>query len=340
MGGGSELSMLRALAAGVGERATGTVTRAADGLPQVTGSLERYVTNFVDASPKRDSGLFEPPNDAERSVLLEGWRHIRRGEPDEAAKLLRPLDMRVAHFTDTTTKVPSNHIVMLEAHPRGPRSIPRGFGLYAHRSDAAKGAVHVQTPHPWDDINTDHVGARVYLGAKGRSLAVAGASRWTIPDSDDDAAHSTVALFNSISEVNARKGARLIQLHGFSQTKNPAYYGEAVVSTGDLPSADAKHMQQALLDAGFEAHLYEATHDYINLGARNNVQGIYARQHGASFVHVELGDSIRLDDPRRERAVTGLIDGIKRAAPKSEPKVKAKAKAKAKPRPTVHPKAT
>jgi hypothetical protein len=327
MGIGSELSMLRGLATHVGDRATqlgdvrqltATVVRGDDGIPQVTGDLERFVTNFVEASPRRDSGLFEPPNDAERATLLEGWRAIRRGDATTAAELLRPLDMHVVRFTDTSLAKPSNHVLMYEAHAPGTRSITRGFGLYAHRSDAAKGAVHVQNPHPWDDINTDHVGARLYLGSKGRSLAVAGASRWTLPDSsDDDAAHSVVSLFHSISEVNSRRGARLVQLHGFSQTKNPAYYGEAVVSTGDLPSPHALAMQQALIDAGFQANIYKATHDFINLGARNNVQGIYARQHGASFVHVELGDSIRLDETRRERAIAGLLDGIHRAAPKA-----------------------
>jgi hypothetical protein len=322
---GGELSMLKRLATGFGERAAtlglesevpGTVSRGADGVARVTGSLERFVGNFVEQSPRRDSGFFDPPTDRERVTLLDAWSQIKRGQVAEAADLVKPMGMRVVRFVDTSTEAASRHVMLFEA-PASGRSVPRGLGLYVHRNDAARGAVHVQAPHPWDDIATDVVSTRTYLTAEGRSLAVSGASRWSLPDSnDDDAAHSVVSLFHSISESNSRKGARLVQLHGFNQAKNPAYYGESVVSTGDLPSSQARAMQRALIDGGIDAKLYVATHDYINLGARNNVQGIYARQHGASFVHVELGDSVRMAPERRGEAIDALVDGIRRAAPK------------------------
>lgn len=299
--------------------AGGSVERGIDGVPRVAGDLERFIANFVEASPRRDSELFNPPTDAEREALLTGWRLIRKGEHAAAAELVQPLGMRVAHFTDEVGG--SRHVMMYEALGTK-EATSRGHGLFVYRRDAAKGAAHIQVPHPWDDIATDSVGARTYLDSGARTLAVAGASRWSLPNGVSDAAHSQASFFHAISEVHAQRGARLVQLHGFNQQKNPAYYGQSVVSTGDVPTPEARAMHQALVDNGIDAKLYtgegkgpNGTIPYVNLGARHNVQGIHARKQGAKFVHVELGNSLRMESTARARSVAALVDGIRRSDP-------------------------
>lgn len=312
---GAELGVLRELATTAGRRAVrlglgddvaATVTRDADGLAHVTGDLERFVVNFVEASPKRDSMRFAAPSDAERAALARGWQLLRGGDAAGAARLVEPAGMRIVRFSDVGD-APAVHHAMLEL-PVEPERL-RGLGMFVQRQGVTDG-LHVQVPHPWDDIATEVMGARIYRQSDGATLSVAGASRHAVPGGVSDAAHARETLFHALADQPAIAGARQLQLHGFSQAKHTSY-GQAVVSTGDRPTGAARALRDTLVDHGIDARLAGDGRPYVNLAGRRNVQGIDARARGATWLHVEAGDSIRMDAARRHEAVAALVDGLR-----------------------------
>lgn len=314
----SELGVLKALATeplrgastrlGLAGDVPTSVVRDGDGIAHVRGDLERFVANFVEASPQRNSLNRIAPGDAERAMLARGWQLLRRGDVGSAAEVVEPTGMRIIRFTDVAGPDAVNHALLELAWGS---SRLRGLGMYVQRQGGGASGLHIQVPHPWDDIATEVMGVGAYRGADDSStLSVAGASRFAMPNSVADAAHSRETLFHALAGQPAAAGVRQLQLHGFREARHPGY-GKAVVSTGDDPTPAARALRDAIADGGMDARLAGDGRPYVRLAGRKNVQGIDARDRGATWLHVEIGDSIRMDPRRRERAVAALVEGAR-----------------------------
>jgi hypothetical protein len=317
---GTELSLLRDLATtagrrslrlGVGEELAASVVRDADGISHVSGDLERFVVNFVERSPRRDSLRYLPPTDAERATISQAWERLRAGDVTEAARLVEPTGMQVVRFTDTAGGDAVHHAIL--ELPHDPERV-RGFGMFLAREDAAVGALHVQIPHPWDDIGTEAMGARTYRDAEGATLALAGASRNTIPGRVADAAHQRSTLFHTLATDTAGPGERQLQIHGFNTEKHPTY-GQAVVSSGVDPTPAGERLRDALRAQGIDTRLSGDGRPYINLAGRNNVQGVDARAVGTDWSHIEFSENFRGDPIARHQAVAGMVEALRVPAP-------------------------
>lgn len=311
-----ELSLLRDLATGAGRRSVrlglggelaASVGRDADGIAHVSGDLERFVVNFVERSPRRDSMQFVAPSDAERATIAQAWDTLRAGDATAAAKLLEPTGMQVLRFTDTAGGGAVHHAILeLDQDPKR----LRGLGMYVARQDAEAGALNVQIPHPWDDIGTEAMGTDVYRDARGATLSIAGASRNTIPGRAADAAHQRSTLFHTMANRTAKPGSRELQIHGFNTDKHPSY-GQAVVSSGVDPTPSTERLRDGLRARGVDARLSGDGRPYINLAGRNNVQGTDARAAGSDWMHVEFGERYREDPAARRLAVAGTVEGTR-----------------------------
>ena len=316
---GAELSLLRDLATtagrrsvrlGVGDELAATVARDADGISHVSGDLERFIVNFVEQSPRRDSLRYLPPSDAERATIAQAWERLRAGDVTEAARLVEPSGMQVVRFTDTAGGDAVHHAILELPFDR---ERVRGLGMYLARDDAAAGALHVQIPHPWDDIGTEVMGARTYRDAEGATLALAGASRNTIPGRVADAAHQRSTLFHTLTNATAGPTETQLQIHGFNTAKHPTY-GQAVVSSGVDPTPTGDRLRDALRAQGIDARLSGDGRPYINLAGRNNVQGVDARAVGTDWSHIEFGEGWRNDPVARHLAVAGIADAYRAPA--------------------------
>lgn len=280
---------------------------AASGLAQsgavksVEGDLMHVVTGFVEASPQTASGLFQVPTTHEMRAITKTWDAIRGGDLAGAAKLADPLGMDVVRFTDTAT---SRELSMLIERPTSAGTYAKGWGMFVHSPDAVQGSLHVQVPHPWDDIATEVLGVNLLRNTDASSLAVAGASRFTVPDRLSDAAHALRTPFNAVSRANATEGAHLLQVHGFQAAKHPDY-GHVVLSRGADPSSWTHTTADILRERKWKALMFDGQ-NLPALGARTNVQGKFARAHGADFLHVEVADTIRLEPERAQRFAHAL----------------------------------
>jgi hypothetical protein len=315
---GPELSLLRDLATtagrrsvrlGLGPELAATVARDGDGIAHVSGDLERFVTNFVERSPRRDSLQFVPPSDAERATIAQAWDTLRAGDVTEAARLLEPTGMQVVRITDTAGGNAVHHAI-LELN-QDPKQL-RGLGMFVARQDAAAGALHVQIPHPWDDIGTEVLGARTYRETEGATLSIAGASRNTIPGRVADAAHQRSTLFHTMATRTDGPAEHQLQIHGFNTDKHPTY-GQAVVSSGVEPTPTGFHVRDALREVGVDARLSGDGRPYINLAGRNNVLGVDSRAAGTDWTHIEFGENYREDPALRNQAIAGLVEGFRQS---------------------------
>jgi hypothetical protein len=105
-------------------------------------------------------------------------------------------------------------------------------------------------------------------------------------------------MFQVFSEVFAEHGIAQLQLHGFAQRSLPGE--DAVVSTGS-----AAHNELAVRIAReLKAQDFNTCRAWVSrcvgLEGTTNVQGLAAGRHGSDFVHLEMGWSLRRDQPGRD----------------------------------------
>lgn len=278
---------------------------AGGAVPTLKGDLDLFLRDFTAASPKRASGVYEVPSDGDRAGIVAAWEALKLGELDRAAGLADAHGFHVLRYTDEPT---GRTFDMLAERPTQEGAFSRGWGLYAVDPAAQRPALHVETPHPWDDITTDAMSVDLLRRTGAGVLGFAGASRFALPGITSDAAHASDSIFQAVHTAQAREGATFVQLHGFAQKNHPTF-GHAVLSEGALPSGIIERVTGSLQQAGWNAGYYDGT-NFARLGGRNNVQGKSARELGADFIHVETVDGVRLNGALRTRFGAALADGV------------------------------
>lgn len=155
----------------------------------------------------------------------------------------------------------------------------------------------VEVPHPNYDLNTEKLGLSLFRQLRGSAMLIAGAFRQAA-DNKADVAHNDRSMFQVFSEVFAEHGIAQLQLHGFAERSLPG--SDAVVSTGA-----ADHNELAVRIAReLKAQDLNTCRAWVSrcvgLEGTTNVQGATAGRLGADFVHLELGWSLRRDQPSRD----------------------------------------
>lgn len=175
----------------------------------------------------------------------------------------------------------------------------RGAGAWVVRIGEARHEVFVQAPHTFSDLGSAPIALELYRELGARALAIA-----TVHRRETDLARDGKSSFQMATLAWLASGTTgmLVQVHGF---KDETAAADIVLSAGEksdppewLTSAKSA-LSKALPDA--RVALYPVDVDV--LGATTNVQGAAVRSHGARFLHMELGASLRGDvrGSKRER---------------------------------------
>ena len=169
-----------------------------------------------------------------------------------------------------------------------------GRGFYAIRRNAVKPMV-VEAPHGLFDQDTDEIALKLFQ----EGPFAAGA--WnTVHRRDRDVAHTENTYFQAFTRACAKAlpGVVVVQLHGFARAKHSkgnARRATMIVSEGRSdPSAKVVAIARRM-KAAFGPGVLLYPRDVQELGGAGNVQSQILRQTaGATFVHIEMNEQMRL----------------------------------------------
>lgn len=293
-----------------------------------SGDFLAEVQRLRDVSFGRDSGRYDEPTLQEQTDFAALARSIMDGDLVTADTRAAALGYEVVEFTDTVSS--DLYIGAREQLTGGEQT--HGWGSYfvnpSFRSDSL-----VEVVHPRNDTNSWHAGAVAFRDSQARGFLMAGAHRHANGDGTADVAHLLQSVFQSVHEEWIGPGPNATtttwQPHGFNDANHSFPAGtDAVLSNGDaqVVSTEVVDLDARFEAAGFMTFAFNQldVNDPLNvtvngaqdgdtfssLGARTNVQGIYSRSKNATFVHVEMEQSIRFSPTNLTTASTLLAEAI------------------------------
>jgi len=242
----------------------------------------------------RPDGPYRDPTRAERTQARRAVERLLTTASGGGGPSLADLAFREVDGVDPKTGRPFRLFV--------DDSTDRGWGaVLVDRSTPVR--LVVQVPHPGFDIDTELMGVDLHRRVPGSVLLIAGAHR-AAADGDADVAHNDRSFFHAVSAEFAAHGVPAIQLHGFADRNLPD--AEAVVSSAAASVTDlARAVADELAGSGVVTCRAWARR-CGRLEGTTNEQGRAAADHGAPFVHLELGWSIRSAPARRDRVIQAV----------------------------------
>jgi len=218
---------------------------------------------------------------------------------------------------------------------RETNSVPtRPWGTYFINTNFATSAL-VAAPHPQFDFRTPPLAAEIFLKSGALGLLIAGAHRNANGTGTADPGNLTNTMFHAVHEawsgVNGKNTEW--QIHGFNQANHPEFPTDCLVvlSTGvnrsNVMSGNIIALDRQLEWNWLKSYAYNDTlpeDDPLNvavnegvagtnfdgLAATHNVQGIYSRALGGTFVHVEHAKVVRTNTALRTRAADAVATAI------------------------------
>jgi hypothetical protein len=259
--------------------------------------------------------MFFVPALVDSPAIAGTWEQVRRMRDDDAPSILSPMTqagyasvvqgMATAARTGQPTQslqaaaaalgfelVDANG--RLELWPVSPQV--GAAGVLVLRRGMLPAELIVAAPHPFHDVGTGQIAARIFDEAPVRGLYLATQDRYA--GASADPAHSTEHALQAATATlaDALPSAWFVQLHGFGPTTSLA---AAVVSDGAaaLSGATLAGAVQAVSKA-LGVDDVRTGREVPALAGRTNVQGAMLRNR-ARFLHVELGLQIREQLQRR-----------------------------------------
>jgi len=300
---------------------------AAPAFPVVieSGDFVAHVRALEQLTFTANSNLYVAPSAANRSAFYTLACTLRAGNISAADVQAGALDYDLVQFTDTASG--QTYQGLRERLVGG--SPTRGWGSYFINLSAGPDAL-IEAPHPRFDMYTPEIGATVFTLSGASGFLMAGAHRNANGTGTADVAHLTDSIFQEVHKAWVGLGVQTIawQIHGYNGSNYPSFPAgtDAVLSAGDGGVSDEIiRLDGAFADWGLLCFAYNtlSISDPLNitvnetypgttfssLGATTNVQGIYSRSLGGSFVHIEMEQSIRFDASNRYSAAQ-LIGGV------------------------------
>lgn len=289
------------------------------------GSFVTKVETLRDLTFASGSNLYVAPTPGERNSFATLAATLL-GEDLVAADLqAAALDYDLVEFTDTDTG--NVYHGLTEQLVGGDPT--RGWGSFFVNFNAVTHPL-IQVPHPRFDTNSWDIGARVFQQAESLGFLMAGAHRNANGPGTADVAHLTESIFQEVHQVwNGPGGENMPwSIHGFNEANYMFPAGtDVILSNGDgslsleVVALDAAFEDQGLLTFAYNTlpvmdplnvavNGVEDGTSFSALGGTTNVQGIYSRGIGGRFIHVEMGQSIRLDAGNRLLAADAITDAI------------------------------
>ncbi len=270
----------------------------------------------------KESGLYVQPTAQNLSDFRALATSVENGQIWQASLQAEALGYEMVIFTDTRE---NRTYSLLREQLDEFGSQTKGWGNYVYdRLEAAD--LLIEAPHPLYDTNTPELSIEVYYGSNAKGYLMAGAHRNTMGDGNYGQANvpgHTDSIFHIVHEEWSDADTLPIQIHGFDWDKHTNFPAgtDVVLSNGDgaVPQPhidlDAAFDDAALLSFAYNSLgindpvNIQVNTDWLNggvvsggtfssLGAGYNVQGQYTRNtYGAPWIHCELEQSIRFNDP-------------------------------------------
>jgi hypothetical protein len=303
-----------------------------------TGSLDAEITRLDGLVFPQNSGLYVTPNSAQFSAFRALAASVKNGAYATAATQAEALGYEFVSFYDTDN---SRQYYLLREHLNAQGKQTKGWGNYVWDPDP-RSEVLIEAPHPIYDSKTPLFAIDVFEGIEGRAFLMAGAHR--SQDGNIYGIANVVSewncIFEAVHEIWSSATVLPVQIHGFDWDNHTQYPvgADAVLSNCygaiNQPMID---IDAALEAAGFKGYAYNtlAANSPLNLlvndgvlgstfsdlSANYNVQGQYTHNtYGTPFVHCELEQSIRLDDPNNwPLGVNALVTALNTPEPIPEP---------------------
>ena len=303
-----------------------------------SGDFVAYVESLRNLAFDSGSGLYVAPTPQDRAAFAllaaDLWT---ASTPQHVAALdlaADALGYEVVQFTHN-----ANNAVYLGLREQLVNNQQQtGWGSYFVRQGPSRDAM-VQVPHPINDTRTWEVGAVALLESDARGFLLAGAHRNANGLGTADVADPIGSIFQVVHEQwNGPAGETVAwQVHGFNLANHippervPGFPldTDAVISNGTGAVSPEIVALDAALEAagglGWVSYAYntldptDALNVLVNggvdgetfgppggLGATTNAQQIYSTGIGGTFVHIELGQTIRFNpDGASKRLLAG-----------------------------------
>ena len=304
-------------------------------------SMRDYVKTLRDAAlDDIDPGNYVAPTSQQRADFATMVMHLTTGNLAAADAIASGLGYEVVNLTDTDMGGTYYHLREVTVSGK----VTRGWGSYFYNPGHTQ-TVLIEAPHILHDTYSYDVAtvALIHSGAMGMMLNGAHRDSGGAANSDvADVAHLADSIFNTVHQTWSTSAAiQAWQIHGFDLDNHGSIPAgtDVVLSNGDgSVSQEIINLDTTLESVGFLndaqsiVHVYNTldVNDPINqqvngavdgtdmsgLGATTNVQGIFTRGQGGTFVHIELEKSIRLDgtlsedEQNRETAGIAIADAI------------------------------
>ncbi len=298
-------------------------------------SLREYVRLLRDqALDRTDAMKYTPPTAPQRTRFAQMAAFIAAGNLVAADGIAGGLGYEVVNLTDTDEG--GNYLHLREITVGG--KVVNGWGSYFYNPNSTN-PVLIQAPHILHDTHSYDVAtvALIHSGAAGLMFNGAhrdsgGAAKGNV----SDVAHLSESIFHTVHQTwTTDASMQAWQIHGFDLSKHPMMPAgtDVVLSNGNgRVSQEIIRLAAAFEDTSFINDAQSITHAYntldvndpanvtVNgnvdgrvmgsLGGTRNLQGVFTRQLGGTFVHIELERSIRLDgtpgEDRENRERAGL----------------------------------
>jgi hypothetical protein len=280
-----------------------------------SASLRTYAVTLRDQS-LLSSDSYQAPTDLQRTQFSQMATHIAAGNLIDADTIALTLGYEVVNFTDTF----SNREFYLLREATVANKVINGWGSYFYNPNSTR-SVLIEAPHIRFDTHSYDVATVAFRQSDASALMFNGADRNSNGNNASDVAHLATSIFQTVHETWTTSAAvQAWQIHGFNiENHNTIPAGtDVVLSNGDgSVSQEVKNLDAAFQNASFINDAESIAHDYntldmsdpdnvevngnisgskmASLGATTNVQGIFTRSLGGTFVHIELEQSIRLD---------------------------------------------
>lgn len=282
------------------------------------------IQSLKQIAPAKHSHDYQPPTTGEWQRFQDLADAFYSENIEKAQELAKTLNYRLIKFREQS----SNQTLLGLLEQQDEQGTIRGWGSYFINPVADSNAL-VESPHILFDRLTPEIAGQVFLLSKARGFLMAGAHRNANGLGSADVCNPIQSIFQAVHQCWTKDGATTWQIHGFA---NPIAKGfpkntQIVLSTGKgQVSEPIFTLEQILEERGFSSYVYNelsaesAINQKLNeqvsgitfspLAGTQNVQGIYSRQIGVPFLHIEIESHVRSQQKSREKVASAIADAI------------------------------
>jgi hypothetical protein len=264
-------------------------------LDTIQGSFRNQISILEKNMPRAGSENYVVPTSGEQADFSKLVSLIYVDELTQTVLLAGHHNYTLSYYVDRGDDYAMSYLL------RETRPIEKGWGLYALRMESTSNII-VEAPHPLFDRRTPSVALDIYRALDARAFLIAGAHRNANQDGSADVAHQPDSIFHAVHEALSQEikttsgDVIILQIHGFHSSKHDGYPTVVIGFGNEIQPVElglAQKLETAFSEQGVSVGLCDGE-TWNELCGRKNSQG--SSPDGATFLHMELDESIRKND--------------------------------------------